>query len=74
MRVKFGDMIYLCTVIIHPENSKSLMVITITNKNFAIEMNTEEEANNCYISLLKKGYYDFTGCHDFHGKEIPKFL
>jgi len=58
MRVKLGNS---CTVATHRDDSK-LILLTTSNGVYTVEVNSSEEANNCFDLLLANGYYDFSEC------------
>lgn len=61
MRVKLGNRIYLCTLATHTLES-SLILLTIRNIVYTVDMGTTKIANECHEQLLSLGYYDFSDC------------
>ena len=61
MRVKLGNRIHICTLATHTTASK-LILLTIRNEVFTVDMRTIERANECHEQLLSLGYYDFSDC------------
>ncbi len=61
MRVKLGKRIHFCTLATHTDNS-SLILLTIRNEVYTVEMSSIQEAYRCHELLLVNGYYDFSEC------------
>lgn len=61
MRVKLGNRIRVCTVATHTPESK-LILLTIRNEVYTVDMRTIKRANECEEQLLILGYYDFSDC------------
>jgi len=57
MRIKFGDKIFLCTTVSHPQNS-NLLIINTPNSIYTVNMINCERAENMLNNLLFKGYCD----------------
>jgi len=60
MRVKFGNRIRLCATITHSDDSKLLIITTISNEVYTADMLTIKNAENYFDKLLKSGYCDLS--------------
>ena len=61
MRVKLGNRIHVCTLATHTPES-SLILLTMRNVVYTVDMVTTKKANKCHEQLLSLGYYDFSDC------------
>lgn len=57
MRIKFGNKIFLCTKVSHPQGG-DLLIITTPNSIYTVKTSSCKEAEFILNNLLINGYYD----------------
>lgn len=58
MRIKFNNHIDLCKRVSCPKDGRILIITTLYNEVYTVDMVTSEDAEEAYNEILANGYYD----------------